>query len=210
VRLWGGAQSIFPSVTATNTGGTGSVTSYAIPLPSGLSSGDLLLIFITTFSDSAISNLNGTTNLYSQLNNADSHCLYKTATGSEGSTLTITMSTSEFWGTNTFRIAAGTWQGTPEFATATGTFSSADPPSLSPSWGTAKTLWIASAHSKAGTVTGVPTGGYSSLIVGQDGDGDSGCGSAWIHSQVSSLDPGTMSLESSTTWISSTVAVQGP
>lgn len=203
---------VFPEVAATNTGGSSELTSsYNVPLPSGLVSGDLLLMFISTLTDSTISNYNGMTSLYEVLNPGDgkAYCLHKTATGSEGGTLQITMASGELWGTVTYRISKDTWQGVPEDATTYGDSSAtADPPSLIPSWGVKKTLWLATAHTQYGVPTSAPSG-FSSLVLGQNSSGNCGCGVAHLQSQVASLNPGTMTLDGTRDWVAATVAVRG-
>jgi hypothetical protein len=81
---------------------------------------------------------------------------YKVASGSEGSTVSVTTSVSTNGRHIAYRITG--YQGTPECGTtANGSGTTANPPSLSPSWSTADTLWIALASQNGGAFSASPT-----------------------------------------------------
>jgi len=199
------APATFPVVRGQNfTANTGaSASSEAIPLPAGTAAGDLILLFMTWYDGGGtITDFNGTTELYDidgGSSTGQGVCVYKTATGSEGGSITITTSAPEFWGVTSIAIEAGTWQGTPESMLA----SSNNPPSLSPSWGSAKTLWIAACHRQSGTPSSGPSG-YSGFVSSGDTDGDAGQAHAYLESEAASEDPGTFNIGNHT----ATIAIQ--
>src|ERR1035437_2232269 len=145
----------FPSVSATATTVITGGTSEAVNLPASIASGDLLLI-ICDWSSSTFGSLTMTapsgwsTLLYEHpmpgQSNSSWAVYYKTASGSEGSTATVTIgSTASDFAAIAYRIAAGTWSGTPVIGTtatgASGTLN--NPPSLTSGFGAVDPLWIA-------------------------------------------------------------------
>jgi hypothetical protein len=150
----------FPSVRSTKQGTTVTSTSVIVDIPGG-AAGDLLLVFVsaraalftwpagwTEFEE--VDNGPGVQTLGIGLRVAD---------GTEGPTITVTSSSAAF---NTtwivYRISE--WHGAtlPEkgVAATTAAGTTINPPSLAPSWGSDKTLWIAAA-------AGLDAGGGSPL-----------------------------------------------
>ena len=204
----------FPVVEATNTG-FATLTNYAVPLPSGIVSGDLLLMLIGNAANAARSTTtpSGWTSLYSVVGPSTLRrgtCYYKVATGSEGSTQTVSANGSNRWATIAYRISG--FQGAPEAPTpATGLSSSPNPPSLTPSWGAAKTLWLAvSYHVALGAfVQGAPTD-YTNVIQVvrlSSGSDSPRTASARRSFQGATEDPGEFS-QSVTRWIAATIAIR--
>lgn len=157
----------FPSLAGTATSAqTSDATSHSVSLPNGIQAGDLLILL--WMDKNANSTLGGTalsswTNFYDD--NTGNHrrtAYYKVATGSEGTSMTVTTTANEKTAHNVYRILAGTWQGVPEAAQTTSVSNSTtpDPPSLDPSgWGTEPTLWIVAAHVQGdgGVTVSAPT-----------------------------------------------------
>ncbi len=136
----GSAPADFPQVVGMESyqSGTGGITSHAVTLPSGITSGNLLLIFFRTGDTGVTHTLSGWTELATRDSNGRTTIFYKVADGTEGSTATITTGAARRSVANSYRITG--YSGTPEAA-----FVASDtnnPPSLSPSWGSAKNLWI--------------------------------------------------------------------
>lgn len=210
----------FPTIATTNQSATGSSNSYNASLPSGLTSGDLILLFVSG-SDNGATTINQPTDwntLYNDVGPGDQRraiCYYKTSNGSEGATVNITANRTIAWATTSYRISTGTWQGTPEAGTAaTGTSANPDPPSLSPSWGAASgTLWIAAEHDACTSAT-VPTPptNYTDQLRDRATDGTNGaaqCATARRFIAAASQDPNTFTIGISGAWTANTVAVRG-
>ncbi len=182
----------YPAIAATSTyQNSSAATSNNVTLPSGIQAGDLLMLVFRGGSTATASTPSG----WSLLSSIDSTTLghtyiwYKTASGSEGATVAIT-STNIRVAAIGYRISG--WTGTPEIATST----TNDPPALSPSWGTADTLWIAGMTNRISnsSVTAAPAN-YSNLItIAENGSGAtsrSRVSTANRSLTASSDDPGT-------------------
>lgn len=137
----------FPRVVdSANSATTTNATSHTVSLPTWRPSGKLMVMIVGADGAPTIS-ATGWTSITTGSSGGDAACaaLYRFADGSESSTISVATSASE-------KIAA--WVGTftehhgssaPEGAgTGSGTASaSANPPSLTPSWGSANTFWMA-------------------------------------------------------------------
>jgi hypothetical protein len=101
----------------------------------------------------------------------------------------------------------------PESAPAEATGSTApNPPSLTPSWGAADTLWLAVTGWSEGTITAsaFPTN-YTNT--GQNGTGVAGSegvsiGWGFRELNAASEDPGTFTLGSAANWVAFTIAIR--
>jgi|SRR3989344_3110222 len=145
---------------------------------------------------------------------ASLHIAYLIASGGE-KTVVPTSTLSERSSHLVLRIAAAAWHGTtpPEVTTATGTSATPDPPSLTPSWGSADTLWIASFviddPAVSLPVTGWPTS-YSGNQV-SCGSGDTSTAGIAIATRglaATTEDPGSFSTTASDNWAAATIAVR--
>lgn len=214
LRRASGGGGAFPVVEATNTGFSNSqVSSHSVPLPSGIQSGDLLLI-ILAFQHNGGGDWNlptGWTALYTQDNGAgigQQVCYYREADGSEGATQTVTTNVVGRAGYNSYRISG--YQGAPEAATTpdSGASTSPNPPSLTPSWGAAKTLWIAT--------TSQDHNNQPSAIPTNYGDTINGTGTTSVGATMSSCrreleatndNPGAFTITSNR-WVAATIAIR--
>lgn len=204
----------FPTVAATNTSQTNNAsTSHTVALPSSISAGNLLIIVFGVFT-ATVSTPSGWTSFFN--NTSGDSTLYgfwKLASGSEGASVTITTGASRNSAHNTYRITG--WTGTPEAATATGSDTTPNPPSLTPSWGFTKTLWIAAEGSLRASashaITAFPSGysggisatGTIPIILTSDV-----CGSAWLQSAGASQNPGAFTVNASVPWVAVTIGVR--
>lgn len=209
----------FPSITAaTATGFATSVTSMAVSLPASISAGDLLLAFVevrnagtwtkpTNWNDiSTLSQAGGGS--VGKLNG-----FYKIADGTEGATATWTASTGTTAVWQVYKVTS--WHGTtpPEAVTASGDVSSANPPSVTPSWGADDTLWMAVAGhtaASAAAFTAAPTN-YSNFVNSGASSGGAAVSVASATRQLnaSSEDPGTFTAGGSNRWwAAATIAVR--
>lgn len=183
-------------------------------LPPGIEAGELLVVVATVRAGSArtISTPTGWTRLYGVTgggNLRQQAAFYRIANGSEGSVLALAASGSSRWATASFRI--GKHSGQIEANTATGSSSNADPPSLSPSWGSAPTLWLAIVSDIANNSDppGWPLGWSLPLRALNIYLGDVGVRhtSAVRRETASSVDPGAFTLPTSGQWIAATIAI---
>lgn len=138
----------FPTVAAVNGGNqvAADVTSHTVNLPASIAANDLLLGFFTSDGDPVITWPGDWTLLFETVTGTAARfsCYYKIASGSEGASITVTTDVNEKSAHTTYRIGVGSFTGTPEAGTsATGTSTTPNPPSLSPSWGANDALWIA-------------------------------------------------------------------
>lgn len=198
------------AIEATNTSSTSAAgTSATVNLPASIAAGDLLVVLVEsrdpgTGAISGFSSLardNGT-NAYLQL-------FYKTATGSEGATVTWTSSNSVQSAHASLRISG--WQGTPEKGTAvTGSTDNPNPPSITPSWGSARTLFIAAFGSTGTAVaSGAPTNYSGLLTAASSGSNNVAINVATRVTTASSDDPGALTATlSGATWVSQTFAIR--
>ena len=149
----------FPTVQNTNTSTSAASTSHTVNLPASISSGDLLIVFFGTREKPTITTPSGWTLLKNKSNAAENHqfsIFYKVASGSEGSTVTITTSASWSGMHASYRITG--YSGTPEVSTAdSGNITQPDPDSLTPAGGAKDYLWIVTAVSVAFSAIGFPT-----------------------------------------------------
>ncbi|MCW5922183.1 MAG: HYR domain-containing protein [Saprospiraceae bacterium] len=210
-------QCPFPEVAGTASSSKNATvgTTHTVSLPTGIQSGDLLLIFWSDANDvnTAPGTPSGWTQLYT--NNAGSRyrvAWYKVADGTEGTTINITAG-AERSAHNSYRIAAGTYQGVPVAASpATNNTNSANPPNLTSGFGNVNTLWIAAAHSVGdGSAVGAPTnfGNQVSGYTGNAGESDARMVTARREFQATSQDPGAFgNYSASRQWAANTIAIQ--
>lgn len=137
-----------PTVATTNNGGVATSNNPTINLPASIASGDLLLIFFACDSTAIITaGPSGFTQLKKVHSGSgtqlDLYVYYKTATGSEGASTSLTLNTPTHSAHVTYRVTG--WTGTPEASTGvTGSgITAANPDAITPSTGTKDYLIIA-------------------------------------------------------------------
>ena len=133
----------FPQVEAiARTGRATAAAVQSINLPAGISTGQLLLMFINRDGGgSEISTPAGWTALHSTMtNNCARAVFYKEAVGSEGASVSVTLGLSAACAAIVYRVSA--WNAVEIDFTAYAIQQVANPPSLSPAWGAADTLWL--------------------------------------------------------------------
>lgn len=207
------AASPIVAATATSVNETNSAGTVTLPASSA---GDLLIVAVNIEGNASSSTPSGWTALGSKVDGGSGdrpklQVFYKVAGGSEGTSLAIT---GAAWGAYlAWRITG--YQGTPEIQTynhggANGTGNTADPPSITPTWGSAPNLYIAIAATLDATVTAAPSG-YTGLIATETtshGSIDAAIGGAYLRATSSSEDPGTMSLGATNIRVAATIAVR--
>lgn len=204
----------FPtSTTASATTFATSVTSMAVTLPAS-AAGDLLIAHVGVRNPGTWTPPSGWTVLTEQAGGGavgETGVWYKIATGSEG--------TSAAWTTNTATTAAWqvrkitSWHGTtpPEYVAVSGDAVAVDPSAVTPSWGSADTLFLALVGSSANTMsfTAAPTN-YTDLVTttASTGGGASNAGSAIRQLTAASDNPGAFTTSTNRWWAAFTVAVR--
>lgn len=208
---------VYPQVVSTNTSNVDtSSTSRPIDLPTSYSAGDLLLLFVSTQLNATgtISTPSGWTSGFQTQNGATQQAMalfYKVADGTEGSTVTFTISSASRLIGNAYALQAGTYTGVPACSSAgdSGASTSADPPSLTPGAGSQKYLWFAAvALGPNDTPTGLPTGFGNQITALLSGANRPTLSSCRQELEASTLDPSAFTIPSSR-FVVATVAVQG-
>lgn len=196
----------FPQVETENTSGESSaVTSHTVSLPTGIASGDLLLVFMAIDAGSApftsfpagyteIKDVSETTN------DVTLAVAYRVADGGEGATITVTTTPSAQSAHATYRISGHDSSTTaPEISTGvSGDSQIPDPDSLTPTGGSKDYLWVAncvvdgSGSTGPWEVTGIPTN-YTNLVNSESGGATLGAtvGLGRRELAAASEDPGT-------------------
>jgi hypothetical protein len=211
----------FPVVATTNSGNDTSGTSHTVNLPGSIASGDLLIVLFANDGNATITWPSG----WDQAANA----LFDTANGTavrlagrqriadgtEGATITVTTSASEWSAHSTLRITG--WHGTTvaEAATATGSSTTADPPNLDPAgWASEDTLWIACSGRDTGGAddddnTAHPTN-YTAIhnVLAGTNAGGVNLTSSRRDNAVSAENPGTYTGPTTEEWVAATVAIR--
>lgn len=204
----------FPDIagTAVATTHNGAGTNRNIALPTGIANGDLVIIGITTDNSSGVTFTppsgflpvaGGATS--GTVNGA---AFYKFCDGTETGTITAAVSSSC---SNSLAVAtriSGADPATPPTATAaTGTSTTPNPPSHTPAWGLAKTLWLALFGKRAsGTFNSYP----ADYDLGQVGNTINSVQTrmAGRQAMAASEDPGSFSIGSSIAWHAMTIAIK--
>jgi hypothetical protein len=141
----------FPEVASRTDKGEGSnSTSHTIDLPATVNAGDVLLIPISSDGFPTITWDNSTAGAWTTVTALDAasttkvFLFYKTADGTEGGkTLSFTTSASEMLNSSVFRITGASGNVETTSDSSTGDRYPLNHISLTPSWGSKKTLWLA-------------------------------------------------------------------
>jgi len=203
-------KSDFPIVAGVN-GGKNETdsTSHTVNLPSGISVGDLLIVFFVSDGNPTITFPSGWTQLFNVNNGSVVRfgAWYRIADGTEGSTINVTTSASEQSAHISYRII--NYSGVPEAGTATTGFSSLpDPPTLTPSWGAKNTLWISAVgYDYYYTVSEYPTNYVGGRNDFANTTGGVGVGTAWRKLNASSEDPDVFNISANDQWVANVVAI---
>ncbi|MEQ1844160.1 MAG: hypothetical protein ABL983_01115 [Nitrospira sp.] len=212
------AWAAFPIVQATNsTGDATNVTSHTVGLPASISSGDLLMAFISCRnSTSTIVFPGGWTQVGSDFNSGGvasgqtiNAIYYRVANGGEGASITVTTSVSNACASVTKRITGQHASTAPEAGTAaSGASVNPDPPNLAPSWGAEDTLWIAFEGNTAARTTSVYPYADNNLTVPTSSGANATIAYCEQSVNASSSDPGTFTISVSENWGAQTVAIR--
>jgi len=200
-----------PIQVAASVAGTGGISStHTVTIPGTFAAGDILVVDFSLGSPTGTITFPGDwTDLHATISSGvNAKAAYRIADGSEGASITVTLSAGRVSNWVSYRISdtAGV---APEAATATGTSTTPDPPNLAPSWGAANTIWIAGCSSGVTgttTVTGYPSGYTNNL---NESTGNGLIGTSQKNSTASSENPGTFTISASQSWSAVTIGVKG-
>jgi len=209
----------FPVVSATNTSAVSTAgTTHTVNLPTGIASGDLLIVFFSKKSGSSntLTWPSGWTALTDVNNgtNTGQSTAYRIADGTEGTTISVTSSASVKSAHNSYRITS--WHGTtpPEGgAGSTGSSANPDPPSVSPSWGSADNLFLEAASVGSNTSSSAASTNYTNLLTINSTGGSGGSNQMQAsarHSLTGSTDDpdNAFTISASSIWASQTIAIR--
>lgn len=198
------------------TGGSGYQT-HNVPLPSAIAAGDLIIVVGNVDTGSGartISTPSGYSSLYNAVGPANLRryfCFYKTAAGTETTVSIAPSSTNTYCSTVTIRVTG--WLAMGISAASTGSSATADPPSVTPSWGAGSgTLALAVTHDDIGNL-GTPT--FPADYPVQQMIYNPQSGAAWSRCTVGALvdrraafDPGAIAMTGSGAWAATTICVR--
>ncbi|MDP3726433.1 MAG: hypothetical protein Q8R36_04525 [bacterium] len=204
------AVQTFPTVAATAVESfvSGLGANPSVDLPAGIVANDLIILFGSTGNDGEFSGVpSGFTLLFDTgvAGGLDFRGWYKVAAGGE-TAVTVNRTVDRHCSFISYRISG--YQGTPEAAVAT---PSKDPPNLSPSWGSAKTLWLAGVGDENDDpATAGPTGFSGFLQTGTGGAANGNqTATASKQEEVASQNPGAFTIPATESiWAAATVAIR--
>lgn len=203
--------------TPVSTSFASSVTSMAVTMPATINSGDRLIAVVEVRNTGTWSTIpTGWSQLKQQLGGGSVGQLTvfeKIADGTEAGTTptwVASAATTAIW--QVIRITGAHASAASEVTSVGGDATTANPPSLTPSWGADDTLWIAIAGATATTVptfTAAPTN-YTGF---QNNNASSGgaavdVASATRQLNATSEDPGTFTVASNRFWTAATIGVR--
>lgn len=199
--------SVTPSVQTANS------TQHLVTMPATVDAGDLL-VAILSFDGTPTVTTPTDWNLVELANSSQPTVgvYYKVAVGDEdGTNVDFVSDVAEKSAHHVYHITG--YDAAPVVGTSTtGTSELPDPPSLSPSWGAADTLWIAISglRGAAGSwaVDLYPTDYTNGVANNAGGAGQAGLGTARRERNASSEDPGSFDWNVSTNWRAQTLAVR--
>ena len=203
---------ISPSVSSNTSGQSASGNSYSPSLPSGVSSGDMMIFYEvaqSTLANSPGTTVTGWTQLFHYIydaNYVELTAWYKVAGAGEAApAVSINATCNYAW--RMVRIPTGTYSGVPVVGTsATATDANPNPPNLAFGW-TGKTLVMAfAAGSNTETFSAAPAG-YSNFLT--NGVASEFIGYADKQVTAASENPGTFTMTGVTVWGANTIAIQG-
>jgi len=194
--------------TAATSNGTATTTP-AITLPDNLATGQLLIVYL--FNDYNITENNtptGWTELHQSEPTSAMRCsiFWKVSEGDEGTELDFTSGNVEYSGCAFSFNDHDSSTNPPEIATATASFGTQDPPSLTPGGGSLEYKWLAQGSRDANTTAYSPPSGYTELV-DFSGSGAPSISVAHLDVEASAENPGTFTNSTSGVWLASTIAI---
>ena len=212
----------YPTVVNTNTNADSATTNHTVNLPTSIVSGNLLIIYFLEYAsgNNAATNTpaNWTRLVQQGIGNAiyASQYLYtvfyKVATGSEGATVTVTTTASDVSISESYQISGYT--GVPVISSVlhstyvASAVSSIPFSSLSPSWGSAATLWLENIAYE-NQPTDIAVSSYSTSFTNglNVHSGSGGLGSAYRNDTTATESPSSATMASAVFYASSLIGI---
>lgn len=204
-----GSAEYFPIWEGANVSAMASSTNHNVSMPATVANGDLLIVTIGLSNTFTITTPSGWTLLTNVTSGVCRQSIYYIVGTSALSGTTVNFVTSGSVAATAVvnRIAANSYRGVPEAATATGASINPDAPSLSPSWGSGSTIWLAVNSILGNNLTTV-----FPLQAGHSTAGPSGLGlstsTCFSLQELGTLDPAAFTASSSNSWVAATIAVR--
>ncbi len=204
----------FPVVETTATSlETSGVTNHTVSLPSGIVSGNLLIVNFAVDGNPGVSWPAGWTEIF-EVAKSSLNALavaYRKADGTESSTITVTTGASKTSSHTSYRISGAIDPTTqaPEISTgATGASTNPDPDNLTPTGGAKDYLWLAvHGHNKDANTTAFPTNYTNGVSTQGGGSTGSAIGSAERNLNAASENPATFTIGAALDWVAATIAI---
>ena len=200
----------FPVVATSASGNVAAgSSSKTVTLPTGIASGDVLVLWFHTDGNTTISWPAGYTELFeadmaAEGGSGTASLAHRTADGGEPASITVTTGGTQEAAWGVYRITGAS--GNVAHAFAEGSSASPDPPNLTPSWGAKDTLWIAAACEDNADLTGTAPTNYANNVLHQfNTDAEIVMGTRELN--ATSENPGTFAAAADE-WICATVAVE--
>lgn len=185
----------------------------AVPVPT-VAANDLLLYILAGWDDSDFTSANFTTKFLTTFNDLDLACMVRKCTGSEGATLSVTVSNTTVAQYLRLHIPAAQWSQdlakVYSATSATGTSANANPPNNAPGVGTMDFYCIATAvHLFEDAFTGWPANYTAADKRNQIASSDNGrsTAAAGRTATVASEDPGTFT-SANEDWVANTILIE--
>lgn len=209
----------FPQVAATSNGNSGATgTTHVVTLPTGISSGDLLLVFFANQQGAAdapaiTTPASGWVQLFTKNQGSGQNLtvFYRWADGNEAATITITIAGNRSSAYACYRVTGADSGINPESGTAAGATSTApNPPTQTVSWGSADNLWIVTYAWRGNVAHATYPANYISNQLTDRWVNTLGCGIAVATQNIAAAteDPGVAAIGTSTIWAANTVVVK--
>ena len=207
----------YPQVVGTpvTTAQSNSTSSRNITLPSGIAAGDLLLLFLVVGTSSAVtftppSGFSAVAGAGTSSTTCNADAFYKIADGTEsGTVISVLSAPTNISVASAYRVQGADPAYAPEGVATTGTGTAPNPPSLTPSWGSAETLWFATFGKRTGILSSLSAypADYTSNQTTRD-ESTVMIGVATDEVATGTENPGSYTLTSSADWMASTIAVR--
>lgn len=209
----------FPQVQSSAHGNSAAnVTTQNITLPTGISSGDLCVIIFSNDGAQTVSVTTPASGWSGPIgqgvgpsNNNRLSVLWRWCDGTESSTITVTITSTEGCAWTAYRISGADSTTDPEIsATASGTSTAPNADNLTPSWGSEDTLWIVLYGWDGNVAHSTYPTNYGSNQLTDRWANVAGCGvaSATRELAASSENPGAAAIGASDQWVAYTLAIR--
>lgn len=207
----GGHTPDFPSIAGSaKTAESASGSPFTVSLPASIAAGELLVAIADRAGGAQTFTWPGSWSEIASVDISGRHIAIAklTATGSEGASISVTSSLGTSQNRTAICLRITPWASVEISSSATGSSANPNPPSLSPSWGSYKTLWLAFAAggNSTSSVSSYPSNYTLSQLYNS--------GFTWsVHSarqnETATENPGTYTMNVSAVWAAYTVGVKG-